>query len=74
MSYQIIIKQVTREMVKKNEYVGKDEPNANEAGYHNWEQEEDVERTVYTQVVDDNMVMTDVIEAVNRRGDKDAAA
>lgn len=65
MSYQITVKKVTREMVEKNEYVGKGEQGANDAGYRNWEEEQDVERTVYAQIVGDEMVLTEVINAVN---------
>ncbi|CAB4132741.1 hypothetical protein UFOVP253_66 [uncultured Caudovirales phage] len=70
MSYNVSIKKVTRELVKKNEYVGKGEEGANDSGYRNWEEEQDVERVVYTQVVSDDMVLTDVIEAVNKRDSK----
>jgi len=64
--YRIEIKQITREQVKKREYkvVGKDEEGDNKYGYVDNETTEDVERTIYTQRVDE-LDIKEVIDAVN---------
>lgn len=69
MSYAITINKVTREMVKEREFVGNDDERANEGGYWNHETEKDIERTVYTQIVD-NLNLIDVISAVNTKESK----
>lgn len=68
MTYQVIIKHVAREQVKKREYaiIGKDEDGDDKYGYVDNETTKDVERTVFTQRVEDVYFnITDVIKAVN---------
>lgn len=62
--YSIVIKKITREFVEDREYVGKDDERANEGNYYVHEVEQDVERQVYTQMVDD-LDIKQVIDAVN---------
>jgi hypothetical protein len=69
MSYQITIKQVTREQVKSREWKQtgtKDADDEPEYGYVTEEKTEDVERTVYTQRVYD-LDIKQVIDAVNAK-------
>jgi len=67
MSFQIIIKEVTREQVKTREYktIGKNEDGEPKYGYVNDEKTEDVSREVYTQKVDE-LDLVAVINAVNK--------
>ena len=71
MAYHITIKQVTSEQVKTREWkvTGKKDDGDPEYGYVNDEKTEDVERTVYTQRVDD-LDLVKVINAVNGEGEK----
>jgi len=64
--YIIEIKQITREHVTESKYevVGKDENGDEEYGYVDNETTEDVERTIYTQRVDE-LDIKQVIGAVN---------
>ena len=67
MSFHITIKEITSEMVKSREYaqIGTDENDKPKYGYVSNENQEDVERTVYTQRVDDLDIVS-VINAVNK--------
>jgi hypothetical protein len=69
MGYLITIKQTTREDVRTREYVqtGEDADGKATYGYATNEKTEDVERTIYTQQVDE-LVLVDVISAVNGYG------
>jgi hypothetical protein len=64
--YEISIKKITREQVKKREYkvIGKDEEGENKYGYVNDETTEDVTREVYAQKVEE-LNLENVIKAVN---------
>lgn len=67
MSFQIIIKEVTREQVKTREYkqTGKDEAGEATYGYVDDEKTEDVTREVYAQKVAE-LDLVAVINAVNK--------
>ena len=67
MAFHITIKEVTREQVKTREYkkVGQDPDGESKYDYVTDEKTDDVERTIYTQRVDE-LDMVSVINAINK--------